>query len=385
MNKWIPFCLLCFFSFEAKSQSIDYYTADLIATQIPDSLTYSTNDIAYYIGSKMRSPEKRLRSVFTWITSTIRYNTENIYPLNRNNYSRERIVSTLLYRKGICFDFAFLFKDLSEKLGIKTFIVYGYTKRGRRISTTPHAWCISLIDSSWYMTDPTWGAGYVQDSRFVHKANENYFLVDPEKFIRTHIPFDPIWQCLNYPVTKSDFKSRIPKAKKETLFFDYKDSIKVYEAHTEIQQLTHAIRRIENNGITCYLDYDQLHHYKIDLDRILEKQRKEHFFTAIKHYNKAIFLFNEYTDYKNKYYLPYKSDQEIEEQLNQIDTVLNTSLTSLNLIKSPDNILATNIKQLKDLLEQAFSDLKFQKSHLEKYLKTAKQYRENLSRDTGKY
>jgi transglutaminase/protease-like cytokinesis protein 3 len=51
---------------------------------------------------------------------------------------------------------------------------------------------VRLADG-WYFLDPTWAAGYVTDGRFVREWDEEWWLVPPERFERTHYPDDERW------------------------------------------------------------------------------------------------------------------------------------------------------------------------------------------------
>jgi transglutaminase/protease-like cytokinesis protein 3 len=53
--------------------------------------------------------------------------------------------------------------------------------------------------------DPTWGAGHVQNNKYVRKLDDSYFKADPEKLIQTHHPYDPLWQFLYYPISEQEF------------------------------------------------------------------------------------------------------------------------------------------------------------------------------------
>ena len=35
--------------------------------------------------------------------------------------------------------------------------------------------------------------------------DDDYFMMKPEKAIKSHMPFDPLWQFLNYPITSTEF------------------------------------------------------------------------------------------------------------------------------------------------------------------------------------
>jgi transglutaminase/protease-like cytokinesis protein 3 len=57
-------------------------------------------------------------------------------------------------------------KEIANKVGIETETISGYTKNGA-VDTMSHAWSASKIDNHWYIFDPTWGSGYVNNGSFV--------------------------------------------------------------------------------------------------------------------------------------------------------------------------------------------------------------------------
>ena len=183
----------------------DSFPADKIALQIPDSLTYSTSGIVGYINSNFSNQKDKSRAIFIWITKNIQYDIDNMFAINFYQNPKEIIDKVLSTRKGICMHYAELFNDLANKAGIKSFVISGYTKQNGFVDYIPHAWCAGLIDSTWFLFDPTWGSGYVQNARFVRQVNNFYYMTKPEQLIKTHMPFDPLWQFLNYPVTNQEF------------------------------------------------------------------------------------------------------------------------------------------------------------------------------------
>jgi hypothetical protein len=225
------------------------------------------------------------------------------------------------------------------------------------------------------MIDPTWGAGYISDEQFVKKADPNQFMVDPNQFIKSHIPFDPLWQFLDYPLTKQDFRDKIYKSKTKDTYFNFEDSLKEYEKQNKYERLYHSIQRIEANGVCNYLVYDYLFHQKINYKEIDDKVYN----LAFRNYNDGIFLANEYVNYANSYYRPYKSDEEIRKMLENIGTKYTLSKVQLSKIKDPTTNLAVKIEQLNRFIYQAENDLKKLQENLEKYLIIAKEYRENMA------
>ncbi len=108
----------------------------------------------------------------------------------------EKIAKPLRTKKGICENYAALFTAVCGQAGIESVVVIGYTKQRGFVDFIPHAWCAALVDGSWRLFDPTWGSGYVDKGKFVRKMNEDYFCAAPDAFIKSHMPFDYLWQFL---------------------------------------------------------------------------------------------------------------------------------------------------------------------------------------------
>lgn len=368
--------LLIVFNGKTKSQTRkDFSEIDKIILQIPDSLTYSTQNIANYIDLKIYKQNEKARAIFCWIAENIQYDYESMYVFDKNedsNIESEKILKT---RKGVCEDYSNLYSDIANKVGIKTFVITGYTKKDKKIDPNLHTWCASAIDAKWYMTDPTWGAGYIQDKLFVKGIDYKQFMVKPNRFIKTHIPFDPLWQFLNYTITKQEFRDGILKPRNGMVYFNYIDTIKIYEKQSIFEQLLSSINRIESNGITNYLDYAYLRDAKLNYGKLDEQKYN----IAVNYYNDGIYMANDYIHYANKYYLPYKSDSEIRQMLNNVNSKYILSLEQLDKIENPSSNLNSNIQQLRKSIGQALNDLENQKNNLDKYLEIAKKHRETLA------
>lgn len=69
----------------------------------------------------------------------------------------------------------------------------------------------------WWLFDPTWAAGTVKDNRFTGRFSNRFYKLLPEEMIKDHMPFDPLYQFLYYPVTSQEFydgKTTINSSKK---------------------------------------------------------------------------------------------------------------------------------------------------------------------------
>ena len=80
---------------------------------------------------------------------------------------------------------------------------------------------VLYITMSWYFVDPTWGSGYLSDGRFVKQINNFYFMTKPKDMIRSHMPFDPLWQFLYNPVTNQEFCQQGLSFQNKPAFFQF--------------------------------------------------------------------------------------------------------------------------------------------------------------------
>ena len=242
--------------------SNDFKAIDNKMLQIPESSTTSTQEIAGYINSNYSSANDKSRAIFIWIAKNIQYDVANMYVLNTNLKPDESIAKTLKTRKGICSDYANLFNDIAGKTGIKSYVITGYTKQKGVVDNLPHAWCAALIDSMWYMFDPTWGSGSIQNTKFVKQVNNFYFKMKPEQIIKSHISFDPLWQFLNYPITNQEFYEGKSQVNTEKPFFNFNDTLAIYEKQSDMERLVSSSNRIESNGVKNSLIFNMLQYDK---------------------------------------------------------------------------------------------------------------------------
>ena len=361
-----------------KNRPLNY--VNQIMQVIPDTLTHSTQNIANYINSIFNSENEKSQAIYYWIANNIKYDINNMYSFSIEKHDKKNLDEILSSRMGICHDYVLLYKKIAGKVGLKTFIITGYTKRNGQVNNNPHAWITTLIDSTWVLSDPTWGSGYISDGKFITDFKFNFWNVSPDRFIKTHIPFDPIWQLLNFPITKQQFQRKSTNKKEKLAFFNYTDSIQKYEFSSLIERHESVRDRILSNGISNYLDYDHLVHLQSKIVYHYHKKNEKNYYSALSDYNDGLHLLNEYIGYKNKYYLPFKSNLEIKQMIVEIEEILNSSLTHLN--KMDDSSTIDRLKQqLHRSVKKAMTDVNNHRLKLDEYLKIAKDYRESLAQN----
>ncbi len=381
MKMNILFIVLLFFTCNITNGQINkrFSSVDKIALEIPDSLTTSVKDIASYINSMSLSDENKLRVIYIWIASNIKYDTENMYSFSFD--SIDIINETLITRQGICFNYAKLFNDISNKVGVKSKIIYGYTKQNGQVAYNPHSWCVSMIDSKWYIFDPTWGSGFIQKSKFVQKIDDTHFKMSAKKAIKTHMPFDPIWQLSNFPITNQAFCNQSTSQKNRKNPFNFIDSLKVYEKQSEIDRLISKRARIANNHINSFLIYTVVQQLDNQIESYYHENTVGKYNSALYTYKEGIYLLNRFIEHRNNQFLPNNGDAELRQNLDSIQNSFQVSMNHLESIDNPKVELELSINQLIRSIKATTKEVNEHSLFLEKYMKTEKKARKSLFYD----
>jgi hypothetical protein len=339
---------------------------DKQTSKIPANSCISTDLIAKYINSSFKTENEKIRAVFYWTASNISYDIDNMFAINFNETSENKIKKSIETRKGVCINYAEIFNEIANKVGLKSVIIEGYTRQNGFSDYVPHAWCGANIDGKWYVFDPTWGSGYVSNGKFIKKINNYYFKTEPGKIITSHIPFDYLWQFSNYPITNQEFyngKTLINKSKK---YFDYENEILKYEKLTEIDKLIGSAERIEKNGVKNAMIFDRLSYKK----REIENKRFEDFNHIVTLYNEGVNEFNAFIDYRNKQFKPIVSDDEIKKMIDAPKNKLINCQDLLNNLGPVDKSNLSNVnavrKGLVDIIRQAEEQEMFVVKYLSK-------------------
>lgn len=355
-----------------------YAEIDKIALAIPDSLTTTAADIANYITSNFQTDSDKARAAFVWIATNIQYDIDNMFAINFYEGKEEKAIKPLKTRKGICENYAGLYNDICSRSGLRSYVIEGFTKQNGFTDYIPHAWNAVLIDTSWFMCDATWGSGYVSNGKFVRKLNNEYFRVLPSVNIKSHMPFDYLWQFLEYPVTVQEFTEGKFNADKSRKYFNYSDSIAGLDQIDYLTKLERTVARIEANGLRNSLIYDRLQHLKLEIEHYKQKQTVDLFNEASSDYNEAVNLFNEFINYRNNQFKPMKPDAAIRAMLENTDNKLKDAEAKLKQIKYPTGNSAALMIQLHNSIEEVRTELQKQEDWLKLYLSKGKAGRKSM-------
>lgn len=180
------FVLLFLFHFNSFAQGfnqVDSYVRSLNFKPLT-----SLESVATTITKPFDKDIEKVRAIYFWIASNIKYDYEGIESYNWENYSsyEEILNATFENRKGICSGYSHLFERMAEISQIECEVVSGYARGDLEtifVNEVNHAWNRVLIEDKWQLLDVTWARDTVR-----RQVDDFYFLTDPELFILNHYP-----------------------------------------------------------------------------------------------------------------------------------------------------------------------------------------------------
>lgn len=352
--------------------NVGYALIDKKMSAISTSSTNSTEAIANYIKANFKTDADKIRAVFYWTTSNISYDVANMYAVNFNETPQDRIIKALKTKKGVCIHYAEVFNDISNKIGIQSYIIEGYTKQYGKVANLAHAWCAAKIDNKWYLFDPTWGSGYVNNGKFIKKLNEYYFKAEPSKLISSHIPFDYLWQFLNYPITNNEFYAGTTQIIKSKKFFDFETEIAKYNKLPETDKLFESAARIEKNGVLNALILERLEGKKKEVAYLRHNANIEKLNSIVADFNEAVILLNDFVHYRNNKFKPAFSDDEISRMIQTPKEKLVKCQDAIYNIGAVGNENASNLASIKKSINEVLAQTEEHVLFVQEYLSKSK-------------
>ena len=355
-----------------------YSSIDAIMKAIPLSSTTSTTAIANYITDNFKTENDKVRASFYYTASNISYDVTNMFDINFNETTQQKIAATLKSKKGVCIHYAETFNEINNKMGIQSYVIEGYVKKGGKVGDLAHAWNATKIDNKWYIFDPTWGSGYVDKGKFFKKLNNFYFKADPAKIIISHIPFDYLWQFLNYPITNSEFyqgKIQVNKSKK---YFDFEKEISVYNSLKEEAQLFESAERIKKNGLKNGMIVDRYQNKQVELNNLRNNNSVEKLNTIIAVMNETVVLLNDFIYYRNNKFKPTLPDEEIRKMIEIPKEKLKKCTQDIYQVGTLNDQNANQVESIKKNLNNTLAQAEEHSVFVKNYLSKSKLVRETM-------
>ena len=201
---------------------IDMKKIESIITSLNDqNYTYKSieefqstlKDIA--MKNNLTNEESQAYLVYCWIAKNIKYYIGSMPDNSPKGALQKRVTH--------CSGYSRLFKEVLKIFKIKSVLVHGI---GRTYNLTlkphkeNHEWNAIKLNGKYYLCEVTWGAGKVENNKFIKNYSTFYFCCPPELFINTHFPSKDLsqWMLLDKKISQEQFENLLYKDK---FFFNY--------------------------------------------------------------------------------------------------------------------------------------------------------------------
>ncbi len=342
--------------------SIDFKKIEAHVNNTPASSTKSTAKLSKYLTEAFKQEDEKFAAIYFWVGKNISYNLKQRNSNKKYSSINEIVDEVMKHRNGVCQHYSELFNELSLLAGLESYVVSGYGKEYGKVMNLAHAWNAIKVNNEWYLVDATWGAGYIFQGEYKKDFQLKYFMVKPDKFIVDHIPFDPMWQLLPYPITFDEFDFGTKKNTKQKKF-NYNDSIIKHVKLPVIEQKINTIRRIELNGKRNKLVLIELKQER----EYLKTAKKNEEITSLNlgndYFNQAVKQLNAFYDKKQKKGI---SNSELLSELSLIEKNLNIAKKHYAKVKTPDKDILNKLKQVNAGVSKFEKIIKQQKEYLKK-------------------
>lgn len=376
-------CLL--FLFSAQGQSTVAKKVAVTFAPIPDSVTGSPAAMAAYLVAHSTDQLSALRSLYGWMSSHITYDMVNTFRPDYYKDTADAIVKTLQTRTAVCQGYASLFMDVCRRAHMPAWLVAGYTLTNGKIDNASHAWVAVFVNNQWQFMDPTWGAGSVTSHKYTAKLNWQYFGVAPAVFIKTHVPFDPLFQLLEQPLRHDEVRDGKWAAAAGRPLFAFKDTLAAYNVLPLYKRAENVVARIDRYGVTNQLISGEMT-YLINVatvgkqnEEVLEQNRTaDRINEASTKYNQAINTFNEYVVFKNNQFSPSRPDREIREWVDAMAdqvAVIEKKIAGIRVSDPHNKSVLAEIEESTAQLKRRVAE---EQAFVTKYIKTGKLFRKSL-------
>lgn len=301
-------------------------------------LTQAQKSPAKKILKEIEYGQDSIKAVYDWVTKNIRYDVNKLQRIKKQNNKPRQIKAkgqqtringivnkVLQVRQGVCEDYSYLFDAIVKELGYESFVVTGYSKKpnSKVTSKIGHAWNAVKVNGTWKLFDTTWGAGMVKDEKkFIKKYSSEWYDVAPSEMIKTHIPYDPIWQLLEKPISYEDFK--FDRFDTGTNTMDFNKVINTYFQQDKQAQITGELNRSKTMGEGVGL----VKRWRMTQSRNLKSKAKiSGLNQSVDQLNEVISTFNQYNAARKKRFKDDKwtidySKQQLPILKNQLESIL---------------------------------------------------------------
>lgn len=319
----------------------------------------STQDIAQFINERYIGDFDKVGAIYSWVINNISYSADSSRIINAGADPDAKITVAFKRRKGVCENFAAIFNDICRRVGLVSEVINGYTQQNGRVDNTAHTWCAVQVNNSWYLFDPTW------DEK--NDTKPAYFMASSKEFIRTHMPFDPLWQLSEYPVQHEQFYKNNFSQQTSSSYFNFRDSIIAYLKMDSLHQLKSAIARIKLMGMPNKRVIENYIFLKSHLEMIYQEDQLENFNLAMLDLNEATQNLNEFIRWRNEPAIHSHTHESLRGILNLVDNKIKLALEKLESVDHTKASLVYGTESARERIEQLAKKNEDQKKFLRQY------------------
>lgn len=144
---------------------------------LDEELNKKLDDIIDSLKIEDLSEIEKIRKITLYVVDNLSYD-EDCGVNNKCEYSDINFNSVLksLSGKGVCYHYALLTNKLLNRVGIKSYLVSGFTLKG-----LAHEWINIYLDGKWYGLDPTWIDFNGRSTKLNKTGKCDYFMVELTK------------------------------------------------------------------------------------------------------------------------------------------------------------------------------------------------------------
>lgn len=378
--KYLIVAFLFFQTVVLSQQKSIYAVVEKQMRQIPESQTKSVAQISEYIKTHFKEEELQIKAAYFYVILTISYDVNYSFTTELFSSDEDFVSKTIANKSGVCIHYAKLFKALLDQLGYQSQIVTGYTKQNNQIAKVSHAWCaIKMKDNNWYVFDPTWDSGYVNaNNKFVANIASAHFKMLPSESIKSHMPFDFLWQFSKEPISNREFYNGKNYDNKPLVNFDYQNEIEKYNKLSEIDKAFESSERIQKNEIINDLILEEYNYKKSVFNATRLNKNIEKVTEIIEDYNVAIVLLNDFIIYRNKGFTPTFSDAILLEMIQTPKERLENIQREIFGISSVGKENAASFNELRSSIADAVKQSQEQYDFVKDYISKSKKDRRKM-------
>ena len=193
-------------------------------------------------------------------------------------------------------------------------------------------------------------------------------MVNPTELIATHMPFDYMWQFLNYPFTNREFLETKKPSAVGKAEYDFDGEIKRYDSLSDNDKAFESSERIEKNGLVNALVIEQ-YKYKKEAFRVYTQNKNIEKLNALySSFNENIFFLNDFIMYRFKKFKPTQSDEEMKKWIQNVKIKFKQCETDVYNIGIVGTENTGSLSNLKKAIATALMQTEEQEQFLTEYL-----------------